>query len=68
MDELHAQLVTLKLVKTAGPLMRNLEQKLAEVSDKISKATVDLVSLEEQRMIARIKLQDGVAELSLDRS
>jgi hypothetical protein len=67
MDELHAQLVTLKLVKTAGPLMKNLELKLAEVSDKISKATVDLVSLEEQRMISRIKLQDGVAELSLDK-
>jgi hypothetical protein len=67
MDELHAQLVTLKLVKTAGPLMRNLEQKLGEISDRISKATVDLVSLEEQRMIARIKLQDGVAELSLDK-
>ena len=67
MDELHAQLVTLKLVKTAGPLMKNLESKLAEVSDKVSKATVDLVSLEEERMIQRIKLQDGVAELSLEK-
>lgn len=67
MDELHAQLVTLKAVKTAGPLMRNLEEKLAEISDKVSKATVDLVSLEEQRMIQRIKLQDGVAELSLEK-
>ena len=29
MDELHAQIVTLKAVKTAGPLMQNLEKKLA---------------------------------------
>ena len=28
MDELHAQIVTLKAVKTAGPLMQNLEKKL----------------------------------------
>ena len=66
MDELHAQIVTLRAVKTAGPLMMNLEKKLAEVSDKLSKATVDVVSLEEKLMLARIKFQDGVADLSLD--
>jgi hypothetical protein len=67
MNELHAQLVTLKAVKTAGPLMKSLEKKLEEVSDKLSKATVDLVALEEQRMIAKIKLQDSIAELSFDK-
>jgi hypothetical protein len=67
MDELHLQIVTLKAVKTGGSLMKNLEKKLEEVSDKLSKSTVDLVALEEQRMIGRIKLQDGVAELSLDK-
>lgn len=66
MNELHAQIVTLKAVKTAGPLMRSLEKKLEEVSEKMSKATVDLVGLEEQRMISRIKLQDGIAELSFE--
>ncbi|NUP10993.1 MAG: DUF4139 domain-containing protein [Polyangiaceae bacterium] len=68
MNELHAQIVTLKAVKTGGSLMKNLEKKLEEVSDKLSAATVQLVALEEQRMISRIKLQDGVAELSLDRA
>jgi outer membrane protein OmpA-like peptidoglycan-associated protein len=68
MDELHAQLVTLKAVKTAGPLMKSLEQKLDEVSDRLQKATVDLVGLQEKLMVTRIKLQDGVAELSLDTS
>lgn len=66
MDELHAQLVTLKAVKTAGPLMKSLETKLSEVSDKVSKATVDVVGLEEQLMLAKVKFQDKVAELSLD--
>jgi uncharacterized coiled-coil DUF342 family protein len=67
MDELHAQIVTLKAVKTAGPLMQNLEKKLSEVSDKLSKATIDLVALQEKLMVARIKFQDGVADLSLEK-
>jgi hypothetical protein len=67
MDELHAQIVTLKAVKTAGPLMANLEKKLQEVSDKLSKATIDLVALQEKLMVARIKFQDGVADLSLEK-
>jgi hypothetical protein len=67
MDELHAQVVTLKVVKTAGPLMQNLEKKLAEVSDKLSRATIDLVALQEKLMVARIKFQDGVADLSLEK-
>ena len=66
MDELHAQLVTLKAVKTAGPLMQSLEKKLAEVSDKMSKSTIDLVGLQEKLMVSRIRFQDGVADLSLE--
>jgi hypothetical protein len=66
MDELHAQIVTLRAVRTAGPLMASLEKKLQEVSDKLSKATIDVVALEEKLMLARIKFQDGVADLSLE--
>ena len=66
MDELHVQLVSLKAVKTAGPLMQSLEKKLSEVSDKLSKATIDLVGEQEKLMVAKIKFQDGVAELSLE--
>ncbi len=65
MDELHAQIVTLKMVKSAGPMMQSLERKLAEVSEKVSKMTVQIVELEEQAMVARIKLQDSIAELTL---
>jgi len=66
MDELHAQVVTLKMVKTAGPLMKSLESKLGETSDRVSKATIDIVGLEEQLMVSRITFQDRVAELSLE--
>jgi chromosome segregation ATPase len=65
MDELHAQLVTLKAVKTAGPLMGHLEKKLQEMSEKLSKATVDVVVLQEKLMVARVQFQNGVADLSL---
>jgi hypothetical protein len=66
LDELHAQLVTLKLVKSAGPLMQSLEKKMQETSDRVSKATIELVSLQEKLMVARVRFQDGVAELSLE--
>ena len=68
MDELHAQIVTLRAVKTSGTnLLQHLEKKLTEVSEKLSKATVDLVGVQEKLMVARIRFQDGVAELSLEK-
>jgi hypothetical protein len=67
MDELHAQIVTLRAVKmTSGSLLTNLEKKLGDISDRLSKATVTVVGLQEQLMVARIRFQDGVAELSLE--
>jgi outer membrane protein OmpA-like peptidoglycan-associated protein len=68
MDELHAQLVTLRAVKNPqGNLMQHLEKKLQEVSEKMSKATIELVSLQEKLMVTRIRFQDGVADLSLEK-
>jgi hypothetical protein len=66
MDELHAQVVTLRLVRTGGSLMASLERKLQETSEKVSKGTIDVVGLEERLMLARIKFQDGVADLTLE--
>jgi hypothetical protein len=68
MDELHGQIVTLRMVRTGGPLMASLEKKLQEMSDKLSKGTIDVVGLEEKRMVARIKFEDGVADLTLEKS
>jgi hypothetical protein len=67
MDELHAQIVTLRMVRTGGPLMASLEKKLQEMSDRLSKGTIDVVGLEEKRMLARIKFEDGVADLTLEK-
>jgi hypothetical protein len=66
-DELHMQIVTLRAVKSAGPLMQNLEKKMQEMSDKLSKATIDVVSLEEQHMVAKVHFQDKVADLTLEK-
>jgi hypothetical protein len=66
MNELHEQIFTLKAVRTAGPLMRSLETKMQEISDKLSRATIDIVALEERRMVSRVHFQDGVADLSLE--
>jgi hypothetical protein len=67
MNELHEQIVTLRLVKTAGPIMKHLEKKLQEMTDKLSQSTVEIAQLEEKLMVSRIRFQDGVAELSLDK-
>ncbi len=67
MDELHEQIFTLKAVRTAGPLMQSLEAKMQEISDRLSKATIEIVALQEKRMVARIHFQDGVADLSLEK-
>ncbi len=64
-DELHTQIFTLKAVKTGGALMKDLEKKMMEMSDKLTKATIDLVSQQEQLMMARIRFQDAVSELTV---
>jgi len=63
--ELHAQLVTLKAVRTGGELMASLRGKLAETSDRIQKTTIALVDAQEQRMLTRVKFQNQLADLRL---
>ena len=67
MDELHAQIVTLKAVKIRGQLMRHLKQKLKEISNRVQRSTIKLVNLQEEDMKLRIRFQDGIAELTLDK-
>ena len=49
------------------PLMTHLEKKLQEVSEQMSKSTVDLVALQEKLMVARVQFQSGVADLTLEK-
>jgi soluble cytochrome b562 len=68
MDELHNQIFTLKAVRTAGPLMASLQQKLIEVSDRLSKATLDVVAAQETLMVTKVHFEDSVADLTLEPS
>lgn len=63
--ELHAQLVTLKLVKTGGELMAALHHKLDEISDKQQKLTIKIVDAQEALMLTKVKFQNQLSELHL---
>jgi uncharacterized coiled-coil DUF342 family protein len=65
MDELHGQIMTLTAVKTGGDLMSHLKDKMKEISDRVQKATIDVVDTEEKIMLTRVQFQDAIAELSL---
>jgi len=65
MDELHAQIVTLQAVKTGNDLMSHLKAKMKDISDRVQKTTIALVDQEEKIMLARVRFQDTLAELSL---
>jgi hypothetical protein len=64
--ELHAQIVSLKLVRTSGDLMTSLHGKLVDTSERIQKLTLALVEDQEQLMLTRIKFQNQLTELHLE--
>ena len=63
--ELHAQIVTLRAVKTGGELMATLRSKLAETSDRIQKTTIAIVDAQEQLMLQRVKFANQLVDLHL---
>jgi hypothetical protein len=63
--ELHAQVVTLKLVKTGGELMTQLKSRLAETSERMQKTTLAIVDTQEKLMLARLKFGNQLADLHL---
>jgi len=63
--ELHAQLVTLKAVRTGGDLMTALRAKLADTSERIQQATIAIVDTQEKLMLLRVKFQNQLGELHL---
>jgi hypothetical protein len=66
MDELHAQIVTLQAVKTGNDLMAHLKTKMREVSERVQKTTISIVDQEEKIMLARVRFQDALAEMTLN--
>lgn len=65
-DELNRQLVTLRKVPQASELSRDLAKKMAEISGKLQKATIDAAGIEGERLTRRVALEDRLAELTLD--
>jgi hypothetical protein len=63
--ELHAQVVSLRAVRTGGDLMTALKTKLGETNDRIQKATIAVVDAQEQLMLLRVKFQNQLADLHL---
>ena len=63
--ELHAQIVSLRLVRAGGELMQTLRQKLAEMSERAQKTTIAIVDAQEQLMLTRVKFQNQLAEMHL---
>jgi hypothetical protein len=66
MRELEGQLLTLKGVPSGATLMSHLQKKLKEMSEGVQKDTIRIVNFEQQLMMARIRFQDGISELTLD--
>ena len=66
LDELHMQIVSLKAFKAGGTLMKHLQDKMAEISQKLQEATIAVVDHQEKLMLAKIRFQDGVSELTLE--
>lgn len=65
-EEIRAQLATLKTVKSGGALSATLEKKLAELVGQVTRQTVELVQDQEKLAVAQVELQSAVAETSLD--
>jgi hypothetical protein len=67
-DEINMQLVTLRNVKTAGALSAHLAKKMREISERLQQATIKSTDLQGELMACRIRMQDQLAELKLERA
>lgn len=66
-DELNAQLVSLRKVPQAQALSKNLAQKMDEISQRLQKLTIQMADFDGQILAERVKLEDRLAELTLSK-
>ncbi len=66
MTNLQSQIVSLDKVKGGYSLGRHLQAKLKDMSERVQAGTIKLVDLRESLMLAGIRFQDGLAELTLN--
>jgi chromosome segregation ATPase len=64
-DELNAQLVSLRRVAQAQALSRNLAAKMDELSQRLQKLTIQMADLDGELLKERVALEDRLAELTL---
>jgi hypothetical protein len=67
-DELNAQLVSLRRVAQAQALSQNLARKMDEISQRLQKLTIQVADFDGQILAERVKLEDRLAELTLVKS
>lgn len=67
-DELNAQLVSLRRVTQAQALSQNLARKMDEISQRLQKLTIQVADYDGQILAERVKLEDRLAELTLAKS
>ncbi len=65
MDELQDQIVSLKKVKSAASLQKNLTDKMKDISNRVQQTTIDIVDNQEKLMLAKVRFQDQLAEMTL---
>ncbi|HKO46902.1 MAG TPA: DUF4139 domain-containing protein [Polyangiaceae bacterium] len=65
-EEINAQLVSLRRVAQAGELSRHLAKKMEEISQRLQKATIDAADLEAKRLTERVAMEDQLSELTLE--
>jgi hypothetical protein len=66
-DELNAQLVSLRRVAQAQALSHNLAQKMDEISQRLQKLTLAVADIDGQILAQRVTLEDRLAELTLEK-
>ena len=67
-EELNAQLVSLRKVTQAQALSRNLAQKMDEISQRLQKLTLQVADIDGQILAQRVTLEDRLAELTLGKA
>lgn len=66
-EEINAQLVSLRRVAQATELSRHLAKKMEEMSQRLQKATIDAADLEAKRLTERVAMEDQLSELTLEK-
>ncbi|MCA9524735.1 MAG: hypothetical protein KC549_00375, partial [Myxococcales bacterium] len=66
--ELTDQIQRLAGARGGESLRQQLTGRLADLERRLQQSTLEVVELQEKQMLARIRFQDGVAELSMPRA